>query len=529
MSLIKDKRIILIIPAILALIIALIPTLKYQWPLGWDIFYHIHLAKLYATQGLVFIDPLYNAPLGNKINYPPIFHLLVSSLGFIFNSDYFQIARALQPVIAASLILSITYVGSKFYGKLAGFSAGILIFSSALVSRIVLPLPENLALIFFPIAIYMYYLSLKNNSYKTAAIGGLVFGLIALTHQAATLCLIVSLTSIILVLTLKNILNKDLSVIKKDFANYGIFLVIGLTLAALWWIPAILTTVSPAAGTGGGGVTTSLSTSAPMSLFNYPGAFGYLVILLAIIGGYVALTKKHLKDIFILTWAFSMLVLSQSYWFGINVISYRVLIYALIPLAILGGYGLKSVYTYLNNQEKQVNLNISTKIPYQKIAYLIVLFVFLLSIFHGFSTVSNPKISEFGSITPLGEVSIAPPSTAESQLAQWFANNSSKKYSASFSNYYTAMIILANSNQPITPPSPNYLNGTTSTAEIMKNGVIYLVYDKRLDFSSENNTTFITTKEFLFYNKNLVNLSNLNGSYMKKVYENEEFVVYKLI
>ena len=39
-----------------------------------------------------------------------------------------------------------------------------------------------------------------------------------------------------------------------------------------------------------------------------------------------------------------MILLSKAYWFGINVISYRVLVYLLIPLSILGGFGLSQVY-----------------------------------------------------------------------------------------------------------------------------------------------------------------------------------------
>ena len=56
---------LLLIPAIVIFFIALIPTLKYQWPLSWDIIYHVQYAKIYANYGFVINNPLINA-LGTK-------------------------------------------------------------------------------------------------------------------------------------------------------------------------------------------------------------------------------------------------------------------------------------------------------------------------------------------------------------------------------------------------------------------------------------------------------------------------------
>lgn len=39
----KNPVFFLLIPALAAFFIALVPTLKYQWPLSWDIFYHVHI------------------------------------------------------------------------------------------------------------------------------------------------------------------------------------------------------------------------------------------------------------------------------------------------------------------------------------------------------------------------------------------------------------------------------------------------------------------------------------------------------
>ncbi len=190
---------LLLIPAILVLFLALIPTLKYQWPLSLDIIGHIHLAKVYTIYGLTLKDPLINPPSGQFIGYPPLFHLLIAALGTLLKIDYFQVAKLLQPILAVSIILSLTYVTKEFYGIIAGISAGILILSGILFSRIILPIPENLALIFLITGVFFYYKSVNENKNLFALISGLLFILVVLTHQAATLILFLIITSITLV------------------------------------------------------------------------------------------------------------------------------------------------------------------------------------------------------------------------------------------------------------------------------------------------------------------------------------------
>ena len=46
------KKFLWIVPAVIAFLIALIPTLTYQWPLTIDIYYHIHIAQVYGQYGL---------------------------------------------------------------------------------------------------------------------------------------------------------------------------------------------------------------------------------------------------------------------------------------------------------------------------------------------------------------------------------------------------------------------------------------------------------------------------------------------
>ena len=130
------KNLLWVIPAVVAFFIALIPTLTHQWPFTVDIFYHIHIAEVYSHYGLTLIDPFINPNTGYKISYPPLFSLIIVALGAVLKIDYFQVARLLQPVLAFSVVLSVSYVAKKFYGEIAGISAGFLLMSSYLVQQI---------------------------------------------------------------------------------------------------------------------------------------------------------------------------------------------------------------------------------------------------------------------------------------------------------------------------------------------------------------------------------------------------------
>ena len=100
------------------------------------------------------------------------------------NIDYFQAAHLLQPLLAFLTVLSVSYVAKKFYGNVAGISAGFLMISSYLFGRLVSPLPETMALIFVPLAVYFYYKSVEDKKYLYALISGILFILVVLTHQA---------------------------------------------------------------------------------------------------------------------------------------------------------------------------------------------------------------------------------------------------------------------------------------------------------------------------------------------------------
>ncbi len=516
-----NKNFIIIIPSIIALFIGLIPTLQYGWPLSWDIIHHVHIAEVYAHYGFTLTDPLISLQNGpQKIGYVPLFHLLIAAVGYITQINYFQIARFLQPLIAAGVVFSVSYVGYKFYGLTAGVSAGFLILSSNLVNRIVLPIPENIALIIFPIAVYLFYISLKRDTYKYALISGMLFILMLLIHQSAAFLLFLTITSFIIV---KSISSRDIYVFKKYIA-WILPPVCAAVIASIAVLILDASIIHSILQSGIGTVTgykdsISYSYNQPLDLIRYVWQLGIIALLFGFIGAaasYKLDLPKSMKDkaVLLIVWLVAMFIFSKINWFGLNMISYRVLIYILLPLSILGGFGLYQTCKWGNQR----------KISHLPLGHLVLGIIFLLAIINGFSIASNPKIAAFGAQTELGTVSIAPPSASEIDLADWFSKNGDKNKRVVISNYYSGMFLVADTGQPLSRDN-RALVGKINQSSLVKENIGYIVYDKRLKFLSSKRVYRTEPGGLVYFSKDI---HQIIPKYAKIVYENSDFIVCKI-
>ena len=520
---IYENKLILLLPAISIFLITLIPTLTHNWPMSWDVIYHVLYAKVYAQYGFVLVNPLLNSPIGQQIGYPPLFHFLILALGIIFRIDYMQIARALQPFLAFFAILSVSYVANKFYGTIAGLSAGFLMISSIIVYRVMLPIPETLALIFLPVAVYLYYSSVKEKTVKYAFLSGIVLLLIAATHQAAFLCLILIISALTVV---EIFIYRNFGVLK----NYGAFLLslmllIAITvLALLIFKPELLQNIFNQGITSALGYGTSLNYNQPLSALKYLRNFSLMVSVFAIIGTIVAVKLRRKTEVYIFSWIIVMFLLSTSYLFGINVISARVLIYIVIPLSILGGFGVNQVYCLLEN-----NSRFSSK-RYRS-AFLVS--IFSLCLLFGFLNVENPDMGSYTATNIFGSVQIAPPSSSEVDISNWFKENGNKNKSITISNLYTGVFIAAESGMPINYGFAN-VNNQTNISYFDDNNIGYIVYDKRLVLPQDFNTLKMyqaNSEMFPLYYFNRIlfeNIDKLKPDYAKVVYENNDFIICQI-
>ena len=515
-----QNKLLLFIPAISMFLITLVTTLNHSWPMSWDVIYHVLYAKVYTQYGFVLVNPLLNYPIGQKIGYPPLFHFLIASLGTLFRVDYFEIARALQPFLAFFVILSVTIVAKKFYGTIAGLSAGFLMISSTVIYRIMLPVPENLALIFLPLAVYLYYASVKEKNIKYALISGILLLIIAATHQAALLCLILVIIGFTII---ELVIYRNKSVLK----NYGAFLLSLLVLIAIAVVailifkPTLFQSIFSQGITAVLGFGTSLNYNQPLSVIKYLRNFGLLLTVFSLLGAIIAVKMRRKKDIYIFTWIIIMLLLSKAYYLGINVLSSRVLIYIVIPLSILGGFGVSQAYYRLKDHKRFSSKRFRS-------AFLIC--VFSLSLLFGVLNVSDPNMGTYSANTIFGSVQIAPPSMSEVELANWFKLNGDKNKSISISNLYTGVFIATEAEMPINYEFAN-INNKTPRSYFETNNIGYIVYDKRLVLPPDYNTLnrYQANSEMyplFYYNKILYqNVDKLKPDFTKVVYENKDFIV----
>lgn len=510
----------IVIPAIAIFLITLIPTLTHKWPLSWDVIYHVLYAEVYTQYGFVLVNPLLGSPVGQKIAYPPLFHFLIAFLGTVFHQGYMLIARVLQPFLAFFVVLSVSYVGKKLYGNLAGISAGFLMISSYIIYRIMLPVPENLALIFLPLAVYFYYSSVKNRNLRYAFIAGILMLVVAATHQAAFLCLFIVVSSI----TIVDILfYRELSI----FKNYGAFissmliLVAAAVLALALIRPELFQNILDQGISATLGYSTSINYTIQLSPLKYLQYFGVLVTIFALIGAYFAVKLRRRKDIYVFTWIISLLLLSNAYLIGINVLAPRLLIYIVIPLSILGGFGVENVYKRLKSTERFSS---------DKFRTMFLLVVFSLAVVFGILTAANPTMGTFSAKTEFGSVQIAPPSESEVELADWFKTNGNKNQSILIQNIYTGIFIAEQTGMPINFGF-EYLNSSTPRSFFDIGNVGYIVYDKRLVLPNQNaslNKTKVTTELYPLFYFNQEYYTDLNltqPNYFKVVYENDDFIV----
>jgi len=497
----------------------LIPTLTNQWPLTLDIFWHIHIAEVYSKYGFTLIDPLVNPPSGTSIGYPPLFAYLIIFLGSLLKINYFAVAKLIQPFMAFFSVLSVSYVAKKFYGDIAGISAGFLIISSYLFSRIVSPLPETLALIFVPLVIYLYYRAVVSNNYKYAVLSSFLFFIVILTHVETTLLIFTIITSITLVV---GILKR-----KKSFVtSYALFLSVPLLATLILYLTTlliypfyankILTIVT--------GYITALPFSDPISIFKYIAYLG-IVLIFAIAGSIVALKRRKCKDLFILVWILVVFLVSESYLVGVRVYTIRLLIHLLLPLTIIGGMGLR--YLYLDYKK--------TEYPSKSIRNIFLITIFLISTLLAISTVTitNFQVTPNYNTQPFGSSDmiipqIAPPTNSEVDLAMWFNKYGDKKSVVISNNYETNTFLLTMTGQPIADvlSSEHVIMWGFSTSELAEKNVGYFVLDKRLSFST-NSSKIVSHGAFLYFNKNY-NITSILPSNIKLIYENQDYMVFKV-
>ena len=328
----EDKR-ILLVPAFLSFIIALLLLYKYAYPISWDVYYHMHMIELYMQNGLVFWDYATVAPKGRLIMYPPLFHLVFAELSKLLNISSAELCRISQPLFSFYLIGTITYVSYKLSDVRTAFFTGLLSMLCFITfNRSVICTPATIAIGLSMISCLFVYLAIDENNMKYLILSAMALALLWNLHMATAIltCGVVALYSFIQL------------VVHKISVKYLMLYVITVILLGMpWWIYiAINYTLVFNSLPGANLLITDF-------FFKY---YGITETLLLFVGYYVLIKEKNSRTLFLMVWTLSLLLLSQSYLLGFNIVSIRILEVLSYPLILVSGMGLDYLYgEYLQN------------------------------------------------------------------------------------------------------------------------------------------------------------------------------------
>lgn len=326
----------LIIPSIICFLAALLICVKFSFPISWDVFYHIHMAKLYQANGLIFWDYLTVAPVGRLIMYPPLIHLFMAFISNITTLNVVSVTRFLQPFFGFFMITSITCSSYLLTDKRCAFFTGILsLLCFVTFNRAVITTPATLAISFFMLCCSLYFRAFNNKNMKYLLMSAVFFGIIANLHMATFIitCGVIALYSLIM------IVQRRIS-----YKFLGVFMLVALPIALIWWAYVELKYGLFFKSTGGSFLFIG------EFLVKY---FGIIPSILLLYGTYQLIKDRSETSLFILVWMLSIIALSQCPLIGINTISIRILEVAAYPMIIVAGFGFSKLYDMIKDEKNR--------------------------------------------------------------------------------------------------------------------------------------------------------------------------------
>ncbi|RAP52855.1 MAG: hypothetical protein BZ138_02205 [Methanosphaera sp. rholeuAM270] len=519
----KEKY-FLLIPILLALIFALIVTLSNDFPLSWDVYTHINYALAYLHNGITNTDYLLNAPAGKSIGYPPLFHIVLIVVSSLFGSDLINGARILQILLVVANVLTVLYVATRISDEKTGFFAALILISSFMFTRLFLPIPETLSMIFFTLAVYAYYKATVDSNGVYSLLCALLAMLTLITHFSTFVYLMILLVVLMVIQTV-NLRNFNAM-------GYYVYTMIPVFLLGCLGLVFLLLFSTSHLSQVLSGMMSIINNpfdlfmgQVAMGLERYIRCVGVLALLSGILGLYYSFKNKDFY--FVSLWALVAFLFTNLHWFGIPVYTFRLLLYLIIPLAILGGYALS-------------NLASSLKSTDNKYPIILVLALIILSSCLCFVHINDPSTNIFSASTEESTFQIAPPTSEEQELINWFKEEETTNKSILMNNLYLATVISSIDEIPIHYSFDVFTNKSlskSSQSSLNKEQIGYIVYDKNL---TVNNTTEYGTLNVKYVNGSFYpsyyftqeitdkNLNIIQPSSTEKVFENGRFIVCKV-
>ena len=524
MNLNITKRNYFIIPVIISLIIVLIVTLSNNFPLGWDIYTHINYSLAYLQNGITTGDYLLNAPAGKTIGYPPFFHIILILVSLLSNTNLIDAARILQVILFVCNVFVVCLIAREFYDEKIGFFSGILLMSSYMVTRMFLPIPETVALIFFMFSVLFYYKAFNELNYKYSILTS-VFALLTLFTHFSTFIYLMVLLFVLMVIN-------TIIMRKFDAIEYYVYVIIPLFFISVFTLVALFLLNTSILSQILSGVISIMNNpfdlfmgQVAMGLERYIKCIGLVSLIFSIVGLYYSFKNK--EYLFVSIWALTAFVFSNLHWFGIPVYTFRLLIYLLIPMALLGGYGFSNLLESLKDKSLETRKIL--------VAGLIILSL-VLCLVH----INDSSINIYSSATEQSTYQIAPPTSDEVELINFLKNEPKENKSVLINNLFLGTVISSMDEIPIHYGFDIYTNKSLSKSSLdslNKEQIGYIVYDKSLIMNNSSDyekldvkyvpgnyyPSYYFTKEITDNNFNEIKLQS-----SEKIFENDRFIVCKI-
>ena len=515
----------LLLPVFFSFILALIITLSNNFPLSWDIYTHISYSLAYLHDGFTNVDYLLNAPEGKTIGYPPFFHLILIITSIITRLNLVDSARVLQILLTVCNVFTVTFVASKIKDEKVGLFAGLLLISSFMFTRLLLPIPETLAMIFFTLTVYCYYKA-STEARVTYSILAAILSLLSLaTHFSSFIYLMILLFVLMFV---QLILLKSF-----DAVEYYVYIIIPIFLLGLLTL-VVLFVISPSYLSHIlAGIVSIVENpfdlfmgQIAMGLERYIKCVGLIPLIFAIIGLYYSYKNKEF--LFVSIWALIAFIITNLHWFGIPVYTFRLLLYLIIPMVMLGGYAVSNIFEMLESQNNKSSI-------------IFVILIIILSLGSGFMNINDSSVNNYSSTSELSTYHIAPPTSDEVEVINWFKNEDVGNKSVLTNNLFFGTVLSSIDEIPLHYSFDVYTNKSlskSSSESLNEEQIGYIVYDKSLTMQNTSDyqslsvrfvngsyyPSYYFTKEITDDNFNTIKLQS-----SETVFENGRFIICKII
>lgn len=313
----------------------------YLFPTPGDLDFHLMRAREIIENPLygLFYDYMINYPLGRPVGHPPLFHSVLASLWYLGGVRFAHSTLCITQILGSIGIA--TWFANKKYGIIAGFFAGLLVFSVPRPDTLFVAMPAT----FIPIlgVMTIYFLPESGKKALMASLVGIW------THMIG-----------IVIFPLLFISNKKG---REYLKNWKISLL--LFSSVLFWL-AYWTYFT------GQPCPNPLPS---ISLYNKTYLPGLILLLAGGVGGMVILLLEKKME-FRLFLIYLVTVLSLQWYIGDISRGFQ---YAALPLTILSGLFIQRTYEHLSLH----------KTPLKKIFVVMMLFIAIIS---GINLVDSPLI-----------------------------------------------------------------------------------------------------------------------------------------